>query len=568
MADAATLPADMLAPTGSLMKDYGAIRSGMQSAAKDEQTAGKEKDAAIAAQRGEIDKERVDLKNFQKDNPFPHPDIKPWTQKPPENNPIERFGSWASAFGILAGAITKTGLASSLNASAAAMNAMRQNDLDGYERARQAWKENTEIAIKNAEWEAKGYQNAFELFKTDQSLAQASALTVAAQADNKAAMAAIKTGDLSKLWSITEGMARFAQEGPKIQWDNMVLGSQSAAVRAMVNQFHEQNPNATPDQLAIVQQQAMAKVQRDIHNVYGLKTLEQEKAAAAIALTDTLDAKFDRDNPHASAEEKALNHADNLRRSAISSGASKEGGGKTGSAMNDRKLQLADSQNKEEEDARKTLSGPELDTKLGDIAQKYDEQRRRLFAPKDAPGAAGDYKDIKAIDDLDPILDAMEALIKYDPSTVGVRAKGNRILGAIKDQLGEDISDPQLRAEQVHQLANEALGPVSMLFTGSGQWTKSRESITRAIVDPTSLMDGPDQAIQDIETLRTQLPQMKQRRMDLLKRKVSPASTPADTAAEEPVRPGNVPDDAVWDAKNKLFWWQDNGAWKSQGPNA
>lgn len=209
----ATLPAGMLAPVSGSTSDFNTIKSGMQAASKDAQAAGKEKDTAIKAERDELQGERQALRDFEQQHPFPHPDIKPWTEKPPENNPMQRFGSWASVVGILAGALTKTPLTSSLNASAAAMNAFRKNDMDAYEEAKTAWKENTDIAIKNAEWETKGYQNAFELMKTDQALGQAAAQTIAATAENHAAMAAIKSGDLKTLWSITEGMQRLAGEG-------------------------------------------------------------------------------------------------------------------------------------------------------------------------------------------------------------------------------------------------------------------------------------------------------------------------------------------------------------------
>ena len=108
------------------------------------------------------------------------PELKPWTQKEPEADPVKAFGSWASAFGILASALTRTPLTSALNASAAAMTAIRQGDLSRYKDAKETFKENTELAVKNYDLQHKAYDDALALMRDNHAEGWAAVKTVAA----------------------------------------------------------------------------------------------------------------------------------------------------------------------------------------------------------------------------------------------------------------------------------------------------------------------------------------------------------------------------------------------------
>ncbi len=255
MADAAsaTLPADMLSPVSNLEKDAAQYKSGLDSAEKGIEQAYQQKGEALKGEAAEIGKQKEDLKNFNQDHPFPHPDLKPWKEKPPENNPMQAFGSWASAFGILAGAVTKTGLASSLNASAAAINAFKKNDMDAYEEAKKSWKENTEVSIKNAEWEAKGYESALQLMEKDQAAGLAQWQATAAQADNQAAMNLAKINNLKEMWNMQKGLADFAAGGPERMLKLQELSTKMEDLKArgeMWKLWEQQHPGAAPEEQA------------------------------------------------------------------------------------------------------------------------------------------------------------------------------------------------------------------------------------------------------------------------------------------------------------------------------
>ena len=136
--DMATLPARMLAPQSALEASAAKTIAGLEESSNRSEAAYQEKNAAIEAQAKGIGDQRADLKRFTEDHPFPSPNIQPGTEKPPENDPMQRSGSWASAFGIIAGVLTKTHLKGSLNAATAAMNAIRKNDMDAYQEAKDA----------------------------------------------------------------------------------------------------------------------------------------------------------------------------------------------------------------------------------------------------------------------------------------------------------------------------------------------------------------------------------------------------------------------------------------------
>ncbi len=384
--DAATLPADMLSMTGPL-KEMQADVQGVKKAEDLGEKGIAEENKVLGEKAKLVGEQRQETKAFDASHPFPQPDIKPWTAKPPENNPIQRFGSWASAFGVLAGAITKTGLASSLNASAAAMNAMRKNDLDAYDEAKTAWKENTDIAIKQAEWEAKSYQHGWDLMEKDQAAGLSQLEIAAEQAHNTQLLATLRAGKYKEAFEMTKGIATFAQEGPKRAWELEKIAGMNRSLMQKRQDWLKQHPD---------QKQIPPVVDQ------GLRT-EVEQAGMTYR------------------------------------------------------------------------SAP--------------------------PGATYFEKKTSAIDDAIPLVEAMNALINYDPNTIGVIGRRNTILGNILGQLGSDVTDAQARAEQVKQLANMAIGPLNEVYGSSGRFNKSMLDIINNIDPVTGVLISPQNAIQSLNTL-------------------------------------------------------------------
>ena len=276
----ASLPADMLAPVNDLSKAGQQAIAGIKSAGKEQVAALEQENKVLEDKRNLLVKQEKESKDYDATHPFPKPDIKPWTEKPPENDPLKRFGSWASAFGILAGAITKTGLSSSLNAAAAGMNAIRQNDMDAYHEAKAAWKENTEIAIQQAEWESKAYQHGWDLMAKNQALGLAQLQTSAEQAKNKGMIAAIKAGDYKTAFEISTGLANFAKDGPERVLRMQELGAkiEDQMMRAnLFKQWRTEHPTASPEEQA----RAMTQIMSPQYTINQAKTLAEGAAGGS-----------------------------------------------------------------------------------------------------------------------------------------------------------------------------------------------------------------------------------------------------------------------------------------------
>ncbi len=101
-------------------------------------------------------------------------DVKPWDADKEKakrtTDPIEAFGSFGSIFGILASAFTHRPMINSLNAAAAAMNAVKANDHEAYKSAFDAWKENTQLALDRHRVEHEDFTDALSKLSTDASL--------------------------------------------------------------------------------------------------------------------------------------------------------------------------------------------------------------------------------------------------------------------------------------------------------------------------------------------------------------------------------------------------------------
>lgn len=101
--------------------------------------------------------------------------IQEWKPKQPDNDPIKAFGSWGSVFAMLASGLTKRPMVNALNAGAALINAQKQGDKEAYDRAFDAWKENSKLAIEKNDAMIKDWKAVNEKFSQDFNMAMAEA---------------------------------------------------------------------------------------------------------------------------------------------------------------------------------------------------------------------------------------------------------------------------------------------------------------------------------------------------------------------------------------------------------
>ena len=93
--------------------------------------------------------------------------IEPWKAQPKDTDPIKAFGSLGSVFGILASAFTHQPWANAMNASAAAVNAVKAGDRQAYDDAYSAYKTNVTAMLDRQKQMDDEYTKAMDLRKTN-----------------------------------------------------------------------------------------------------------------------------------------------------------------------------------------------------------------------------------------------------------------------------------------------------------------------------------------------------------------------------------------------------------------
>jgi hypothetical protein len=112
-------------------------------------------------------------------------DLKPWNAAKELNSRKtdlwEQFGSPGFIVAMLASTFTAMPMNSALNAGAAAMNAINQNDMDSYNKAFDAWKENSNLTIKRLDIEEHEFEQIDHLRAKNMESWRASASALAAR---------------------------------------------------------------------------------------------------------------------------------------------------------------------------------------------------------------------------------------------------------------------------------------------------------------------------------------------------------------------------------------------------
>ena len=93
--------------------------------------------------------------------------LKPWDAKAETaahtTSPVDTFGNAATLFAVLASAFTRTPAINAMNGMAAAINAVKAGDQEGYERAHTAWRDNMELAFKRFNMQHQEFEDAVAL---------------------------------------------------------------------------------------------------------------------------------------------------------------------------------------------------------------------------------------------------------------------------------------------------------------------------------------------------------------------------------------------------------------------
>jgi len=153
--------------------------------------------------------ERLDKSQQQEDEFYKRIEPLRFPEQPQKKDymtdPASAFGSFASVFAQIAAGFTHQPMINALNAGAAAMNAIKQNDYENYHDAYSAWKDNTALALDRhkammEEWQALRDKN-----KDDMSAYDAEMTMFGARHGDEIALFQRQSGMLQDYESIMQG---------------------------------------------------------------------------------------------------------------------------------------------------------------------------------------------------------------------------------------------------------------------------------------------------------------------------------------------------------------------------
>lgn len=180
------------------------------------------------------------------------PSLKPWNADKERaeriSGPMEQFGSIGSVFAMAASLFTKTPMTSALNAGAAAMTAIKASDEKGYESAYQAWKDNSNLALKRFDMERNLFEDANKLADRDLKTWSAKRLAIAAQFEDRKAITLLENGMFQELLDLDTKKVTMASKLREQQQGFEEFDINRRLFSDGTKAYEESNPNATPEQ--------------------------------------------------------------------------------------------------------------------------------------------------------------------------------------------------------------------------------------------------------------------------------------------------------------------------------
>ena len=175
--------------------------------------------SAATERRAEYDRQQMQRAFEQTGYEAAHA-LKPWDAKEEERktryDPIEAFGSIGSVFGILASAFTHAPMANALNASAAAMEAVRAGKEDEFKKHFDAWKANNDLAVKRFEMERQHFTDAATLMDRDLAAGSRLASLNALRFGDQKAKMLLDNGMIKEWYELQESRAKLGEENIRL----------------------------------------------------------------------------------------------------------------------------------------------------------------------------------------------------------------------------------------------------------------------------------------------------------------------------------------------------------------
>lgn len=243
-------------------------------------------------------------------------DLRPWDADKEsvkyQTDPLVAFGSLGSVFGILASAFTHQPFYVAMDASAAAINAVKAGDAKAYDRAHKAWEENYNLALKRHEIQRQSYQDAISLMNTNMGAYEAKMKVSAARFGDEKMLFLLEHGmdkEVLELQAARERLTTQMQENlPKIVMANAEMS------RLFGLGYDPKHPTSPKSQEAYQKfQKEKAELERMKHSYsFGASNLTTDRQIAG-DVASMVD-QFKAEHPKATPDEVATFRAEQTRR--------------------------------------------------------------------------------------------------------------------------------------------------------------------------------------------------------------------------------------------------------------
>jgi hypothetical protein len=264
---------------------------------------------------GKIDAAMPRIEQLSKDAGAELANMKPWDAEAESakrsTDPIAAFGSFASVAGILASVFTRQPIATALDASAAAMNAIRAGDDKAYERAHQAWQDNQKLYLDRHKIQHQAYQDAVSLLKTNMDVGNTKLAVLAARFGDKQVQTLLEAGMNKEVEELLAARERNALAMAKLMPE--VFEENAKMQRLLGLGYDPKNPQSEKSQKAYVKfQEELAEFKRKSSAFGGASNLtgDRQIAADVAALVE----QYKAENPNAGPDQIAEFRAQEMRR--------------------------------------------------------------------------------------------------------------------------------------------------------------------------------------------------------------------------------------------------------------
>jgi len=265
---------------------------------------------------GKIDAAMPRIEQLSKDAGAELANMKPWDAEGESakrsTDPIAAFGSFASVAGILASVFTRQPITTALDASAAAMNAIRAGDDKAYDRAHKAWQDNQKLYLDRHKIQHQAYQDAVSLLKTNMDVGNTKLAVLAARFGDKQVQTLLEAGMNKEVEELLAARERNALDMAKAMPE--VFEENAKMQRLLGLGYDPKNPQSEKSQKAYVKfQEELAEFKRKSSAFGGgASNLTRERQIAADV--DKLVAQYEIENPGVGPEQIAEYRAQQFRK--------------------------------------------------------------------------------------------------------------------------------------------------------------------------------------------------------------------------------------------------------------